>query len=234
MGEFRILVEILEKGCGFLYAHVGVDISHGEDTTGKVATHGDKADFSVEAGLELTQCLLDFGKMLMLESFVDREIIGAPAEVGCRTGLHACSGRAGDACDMNLAVQFSCGGKRKKRYLEGCGETSRIGYFPSTLDALKVRLGETVDISVALIAVILCEVHNLESLGHLVFLPELAAESMTLTKEQNIDGIQIVILRKCQIGFANKPLVYVGDGFAGVAGRVHELDFSFRVVEEQS
>ena len=89
----------------FLKGYLGFYDNSGEDAAGEVATIRDEVDFRVEAVLELAERLLDFGHVLVFESFVDTQVVVAPAEVARGARLDARTGTARDGVHHNVFVQ---------------------------------------------------------------------------------------------------------------------------------
>lgn len=72
----------------FFQGHFGLHHNGGEDAAREVAAVGDEVNVRIKAVLQLFERLLDFGHMLVLESFVDAHVVVAPAEVARGARFH--------------------------------------------------------------------------------------------------------------------------------------------------
>ena len=78
MRESRMAVEVFIRFFHILQRSWCTHHSGAEDASGKVSAVGDKVYIGIKIALHLFQRLSDFGNMLMLERFVDAEVVGTP------------------------------------------------------------------------------------------------------------------------------------------------------------
>ena len=90
-----VTIVILVESCGFLLRKRAIHVGDGEYAPGEIAPHGDEIDFRGVTWLQLVKRSPDLYQMLMAERLVDRQIVGAPAEMGRRPRFYARPGRAG-------------------------------------------------------------------------------------------------------------------------------------------
>ena len=115
VGECGVAVKLpvgLGDGCA---VGIGLDDSGAEDTAGEVTAVGDEVDICVQTALQLLQTLSDLGDVLVLEGFVDAEVVVAPREVGGGSGLLSCTGGAGDGVHRHVACQQTHLRRRQQR-----------------------------------------------------------------------------------------------------------------------
>ncbi len=97
-----------------------------------------------------------------------------------------------------------------------------------------LQFGQSVDISGRFVAEILCEVDDAQCVGQRVLDPELCAFAVSLTEKEHVDGVEVEIGRKTQVGVAEQSLVDGADRLSGMAGGVDKSDLHLRVVDEQA
>ena len=89
----------------FFQGHFGLHHNGGEDAAREVAAVGDEVNVRIKAVLQLFERLLDFGHMLVLESFVDAHVVVAPAEVARGTRFHSGTRTSGDGIHHDVIIQ---------------------------------------------------------------------------------------------------------------------------------
>ena len=96
----------------FFQGHFGLHHNGGEDAAREVAAVGDEVNVRIKAVLQLFERLLDFGHMLVLESFVDTHVVVAPAEVARGARFHTGAGTSGNGVHHDIIIQHQMFGKR--------------------------------------------------------------------------------------------------------------------------
>lgn len=89
-----------------------VFVNSSSNAGNKITTIGDEIDVRIETVLELFERLLDFGHMLVLESFVDTHVVVAPAEVARGARFHTGAGTSGNGVHHDIIIQHQMFGKR--------------------------------------------------------------------------------------------------------------------------
>lgn len=92
----------------FFQGHFGLHHNGGEDAAREVAAVGDEVNVRIKAVLQLFERLLDFGHMLVLESFVDAHVVVAPAEVARGARFHTGAGTSGNGVTMISSFSIRC------------------------------------------------------------------------------------------------------------------------------
>lgn len=208
---------------GLFAGEVGVEMRHGEYAAWEVAAHRHEDEPRIAAGLQLAQGHTDFGEMLMGEWLVDRQIVVAPAEVGCGSGLHTGTGASGHGGDAYLAVGEQSGSRqREQRELQGGGEATGIGHGVGPGYEVAVHLGQTVDVALAAVAVILGEIYYLQSGRTCMTLPEFPALAMGRAEEEDVDILKGMGVGESEPGVAEQVGMYGRHRLPGMAGGVHE------------
>ena len=82
--------------------------------------------------------------MLVLECFVDGDIVVAPTEVSRCRRLHAGTSRTGNAVDVYIAGNPSCSKCRKHRKLNASSKASGIGHMGSSHDVVALQFGKSI------------------------------------------------------------------------------------------
>ena len=114
VGEGCIFIEVLVSLDDILYRSRSLDDCCAEDASCKVTTIGDKVYICVEITLNLLQTLTDLCDVLMLEGFVDAQIIVAPREMGSGAWLLTGTRRTRDGIDGNILLeQVQMGGRQQ-------------------------------------------------------------------------------------------------------------------------
>ena len=172
----------------------------------------------------------------MLESLVDADVVVAPAEVACRAGLHACSGRAGDGIDRDVTGEHQVLGQGEQAELDAGGEAARIGHVAALADGAPVEFRQAVDevMVIGLDAVVHREVDDAQLLGHVVAFHEFARVAVCRAEEEAVDVVQAQFVGKGQVGFAIQTFMHLGNLVPGVAVAVYEHDFRIGMVDEQA
>ena len=203
----------------FFQGHFGLHHNGGEDAAREVAAVGDEVNVRIKAVLQLFERLLDFGHMLVLESFVDAHVVVAPAEVARGARFHTGAGTSGNGVHHDIIVQHQMFGERQQAQLYAGGKAARIGYVLRFAGGTAVQLRQAVD-EVVLgrgYAVVHGEVDDSQFLGHVVAFEELLRVTMCRTEKEYVDFFQRELVGKYQVCFAVQSFVYVGNFVAGVA-----------------
>ena len=208
-GKGRVGIEVLIQLYSLLGCKVRLSIYRGEDSASKVATHRHKVNIAIKCWLQSLQRTAYLYKVLMLKGFVYRDIIATPAKVCSSTWLYARACRARNCCNMHLALQQSISCKRQKSKLNSCCKATRIGKAEGLRNTVAVNLWQSIDIAVALIAVVLRKVNNLQRCRLRILLPELTAMAVRRTEEKQVYSRQIVLIRKAELCLTDKSSVNI-------------------------
>lgn len=169
----------------FFQGHFGLHHNGGEDAAREVAAVGDEVNVRIKAVLQLFERLLDFGHMLVLESFVDAHVVVAPAEVARGARFHTGAGTSGNGVHHDIIVQHQMFGERQQAQLYAGGKAARIGYVLRFAGGTAVQLRQAVDEVVfgRGYAVVHGEVDDSQFLGHVVAFEELLRVTMCRTEK---------------------------------------------------
>ena len=148
--------------------------------------------------------------------------------------LNTCARRARNSRNVYLAIQLTRSRQRQQCQLDSRSETTGVSNSRRGARTLAIDLGQTIDIALRLIAEVLRQIDNLQALGHLVLLPELAALAVRRTHKQHIDSLQVVLGTETQIGFAPQTAVNIAHVVACIARRMNKCDLHLRMVDQQS
>ncbi len=116
---------------------------------GKSPRSGDEVNVRIKAVLQLFERLLDFGHMLVLESFVDAHVVVAPAEVARGARFHTGAGTSGNGVHHDIIVQHQMFGERQQGKLYAGGEATGVGYVHCSGYRAAVQFGQAVNVVVA-------------------------------------------------------------------------------------
>ena len=178
------LIELIE--C--LNVEVALHYYCREDSTCEATTVRDEIDLTVIVGLQLLYALQDFGQMLVLEWLVDAYVIVSPTEMRGCLWLHAGTGTACDSVNRDVALEKVLLCQWQESQLNTGRETAWVGYVTALACVAAVQLGQAVDeiVVVALYAVIHREVNDLELLGQVMAVKELACVAVRGAEEEKV------------------------------------------------
>ena len=100
-----------------------------QNASGKITPHGDEMDVGLESFLQSAQRLPDFFEVLMLKSFVNRNIVVPPTEMRGGRGFYAGAGGAGNGIDVYIRSEQTGGRQGQQGQLDAGGKAARIGNF---------------------------------------------------------------------------------------------------------
>ena len=218
MGEDGILIEVLVGFDDIFHRRWCLDDGGTEDATGEVTTIGDEIDVGIEVALYLFQTLTDLSDVLMLEGFVDAQVVVAPGEVGRGTRLLTCTCRSCDGIDRYILFQQVQIGSRQQCHLNTSGEAARISQMLSLGNLFFVDLRQTIDIiMITLDAEVLCQVDDFYVLWDGMLLEEGLTLAVTETEEYDVNLIKRHLVGELQICLTDESFVYVADEIASIA-----------------
>ena len=218
MGEGGISVEIFVGFDDVLSRSLCLDDSRAENTAGKVTTVGNEVDVGIKVTLHLLDGLPDFCDVLMLEGFVDAQVVIAPREVGGGTGFLAGTRGASDGINADILLQQVQVGGRQQCHLNGSSKATRISHMLSLLDVFFVNLWQTVDVVViALDTEVLCEVDNFHIRRDGVLLEKCLALAVTEAEEYDVDLVERHRVGKFQISLTDESFVHVTQQISCIA-----------------
>ena len=233
MGEGGISIEVFVGFDDVLSRSLCLDDSRAENTAGKVTTVGNEVDVGIKVTLHLLDGLPDFCDVLMLEGFVDAQVVVAPREVGGGTGFLAGTRGASDGINADIFLQQVQVGGRQQCHLNGSSKATRISHMLSLLDVFFVNLWQTVDIVVVTFdAEILCQVDDLNISRNRVFFQECLALTVTEAEEYHIHLIEGHLVGEFQIGFTCQPFMDITHQIAGVTLAIGKDNLCLGVVQQ--
>ncbi len=106
-------VILLKQNDRLLFLELTLEMQGGKNASRKISPEWKKINVMIKIRLELPQTLGDFSKMLVGECFIHRNVVAAPAEMGGRARVVACSRGAGDRTDLHFAADQFFLGQRK-------------------------------------------------------------------------------------------------------------------------
>ena len=172
----------------------------------------------------------------MGEHLVDAHVVGAPAEVGRRHGLLACTGRAGDGVHCNVVGEESglCQGQQTELYASG--EAAGVGQVLALADLLLVYLRKAIHVVVCggRNAEVLRQIDNLYMGGDGMLLEELLALAMAKAEEYHVYLVEGHGVGEAEVGVAQQTLMHIGHEVARVALAVGKDDLCLGVVDQQA
>lgn len=230
MGERLIFIEVLVARHNRVEVCICLHHLCSEDATREVTTVRDEVDRSIKRTLYLRETLTNLGDVLVLESLVDTEVIGAPGEMCRGTRLYTGTCRTRDRIDTDIVLDQSHLSRRKQTKLDTGGEATGVSDMHRRSDLASVDLRETIDEVVSLRrrmlrvnylfrskAEVLSEIDDLDVLRDIMLLHERLALAMTEAEEDDIHLVERQFGGELQVCIAIESFMDIRHVVPGIA-----------------